>query len=87
MSAHEGGSMHECFKLHLGHRLSLERYSRLEGINLVCDTCNRAIAFEQPQPDSNWADDAVWWGKYPWVGPAVLLSALAFTGLFLWRLW
>ena len=52
MSAHEGGSMYECFKLHLGHGLSLEPYLRpsIPGINLVCEKCNRAIAFEQP-PD------------------------------------
>lgn len=88
MSVHEGNSMYECFKPHLAHRLSLETYSRLPGINLVCDTCERAIAFEQARPtDTSWVDDSVWWGKYSWVGPVVLLSALAFTGIFLWRAW
>ena len=45
--------MYECFRLHVGHTLSLEPYLRPEipGINLVCERCNRAIAFEQPQDD------------------------------------
>ena len=47
--------MYECFRLHLGHTLSLEPYLRpsIPGINLVFDTCNRAIAFEQPPADED----------------------------------